>query len=158
MIKSRRDFLSNLISLGAYSLTIASGILYSPITHAKWLKKSFTLSQYDETIAYLFKGEKLIDNHNKIQISRLPRVAENGAVVPIKISSHFDKITKIYILVEKNPHPLSAEFFISPAVKAEVSARLKMAKTSNVIIIVEADGKFYRKVKKVKVSIGGCGG
>lgn len=158
MIESRRHFITRILSLGASGLALASGILYSPVSSAKWLKKSFTLNRYDKTIAHLFNDEKLIDNHNKIQISRLPRVAENGAVVPIKISSHFDKITKIFILIEKNPHPLSAEFFITPSVEAVVSARLKMAKTSNVIVIVEADGKFYRKVKKVKVSIGGCGG
>ncbi len=158
MIESRRHFITRMLSLGASGLALASGILYSPFASAKWLKISFTLNHYDETIAHLFNGEKLIDNHNKIQISRLPRVAENGAVVPIKISSQFDKITKIYILVENNPHPLSAEFFITSAVEAVVSARLKMAKTSNVIVIVEADDKFYRKVKKVKVSIGGCGG
>jgi len=158
MIKNRRQFISHILSLGAYSLTLASGILYSPVTTAKWLKKGFTLNQYDETIAYLFSDKKLIDNHNKIHISRLPRVAENGAVVPIKINSQFDKITKIYILVKNNPHPLSAEFFLTPAVEAVVSARLKMAKTSEVIVIVEADGKLYRKTKKVKVSINGCGG
>jgi sulfur-oxidizing protein SoxY len=158
MIESRRHFITKLITLSAYGLTLTSGILHSPVVAAEWLKQRFSLSHYDETISHIFKGEKLIDNHNKIKITRLPYVAENGAVVPIKISSHFDKITKIYILVEKNPYPLSAEFFISPAVEAEVSARLKMAKTSYVIVIVEADGKFYRKIKKVKVAIGGCGG
>jgi len=158
MIKSRRQFITKTLALGAYGITITTGILHSPIVAAKWLKQRFILSDYDETIAHLFNGETLIDNHNKIKISRLPRVAENGAVVPIKISSHFEKITKIYILVKNNPHPLSAEFEISPAIEAEVSARLKMAKTSEVVVIVEADGKFYRRFKKVKVSIGGCGG
>lgn len=158
MINSRRRFISNVLSVSGYGLAIASGVLYSPISCAAWIKKSFALTQYEETLAELFKGEELIDNHNKIKITKLPYIAENGAAVPIKISSHFDKITKIYILVEKNPHPLSAEFFISPAVEAVVSARLKMAKTSKVIVIVEADGKFYRRARKVKVSIGGCGG
>ncbi len=158
MIKSRRQFITKIITLTSYGLTLASGILYTPILAAQGLQKKFTLSNFDETIALLFNGEKLIDNHNKIKITRLPNVAENGAVVPIKISSHFEKITKIYILVKENPHPLSVEFFISPAVEAEVSARLKMAKTSDVIVIVEADSKFYRKFKKVKVSVGGCGG
>jgi len=158
MIKSRRDFLNKLLSFGTYSLAVSTGFFHSPIAGAQWLKARFSLSNYDETISHLFNGEKLIDNHNKIKISRLPYIAENGAAVPIKIQSHFKNITKIYILVEKNPHPLSAEFFISPAVEAEVSARLKMAKTSKVIVIVEADGKFYRRARKVKVAIGGCGG
>ncbi len=158
MIKSRRKFLTQLLSLGAYSLSLASGFAHASLDKVQWLKRRFELSNFDETIAHLFNGAKLIDNHNKITLQRLPRVAENGAVVPIKVISRFEKITKIYILVEKNPHPLSAEFNLSPAVVAEVSARLKMAQTSNVIVIVEADGKFYRKIKKVKVAIGGCGG
>ncbi len=156
MLKSRRNFIAKALSLGAYSLTIASGLLHSSLAHAQRLK--FSLNNYHETIGYLFQGAELIDNHYKIQIYRLPKVAENGANVPIKVVSNFKDITKIYILVQNNPHPLSAEFTLSPAVAAQVSARLKMAKTSNVIVIVEADGKFYRKVKNVKVAKGGCGG
>ncbi len=156
MLKGRRKFITKLLALGAYSLTFAGGLLRSSSVHAQWLK--FTLNNFHETIGFLFNGAELIDNHYKIQIERLPKVAENGANVPIKVISTFKNITKIYILVEKNPHPLSAEFNLSPSMVSQVSARLKMAKTSNVIVIVEADGKLYRKVKKVKVMKGGCGG
>ena len=156
MLKSRRIFIAKMLSIGAYGITFASGLLHSSLVHAQWLR--FSLNNYHETIGYLFKGAELIDNHYKIQLYRLPHVAENGANVPIKIVSTFKNITKIYILVENNPRPLSAEFNISPAVAAQVSARLKMAKTSNVVVIVEADGKLYRKIKKVKVAKGGCGG
>ena len=158
MLKSRRKFISKILSMGAYSLSIASGVLHSPLANALKLKPIFALNDYDKTIKQLFNGAKLIDNHHKIQLYRLPKVAENGAIVPIKVISTFKKITKMYILVEENPHPLSIEFSISPSVKAHVSARLKMAKTSNVVVIVEADGKFYRKTKKVNVVKGGCGG
>jgi sulfur-oxidizing protein SoxY len=33
-----------------------------------------------------------------------------------------------------------------------------MAMTSNVIAIVESDGKLYSATKEVKVTVGGCGG
>ena len=39
-----------------------------------------------------------------------------------------------------------------------IANRLKMAKTSNVVAIVEADGKLYSATKEVKVTVGGCGG
>jgi len=39
-----------------------------------------------------------------------------------------------------------------------VANRFKMAKTSNVIVIVEAGGKLYSATKEVKVTVGGCGG
>ena len=158
MLKSRRKFITHLLSLGGYSLTFASGILHSSLANAQWLQQRFSLSNYDETILHLFNGAELINNHNKIKFHRLPYIAENGTSVPIKITSTLKNVTKIYILVEKNPHPLSAEFFLSPAMEPQVSARLKMAQTSKVVTIIEADGKFYRKVKKVKVAIGGCGG
>jgi len=33
-----------------------------------------------------------------------------------------------------------------------------MGATSNLIVLVEADGKLYRTSQEVKVTIGGCGG
>ena len=39
-----------------------------------------------------------------------------------------------------------------------VANRIKMAKTTNVIAIVEAGGKLYSATKEVKVTVGGCGG
>ena len=39
-----------------------------------------------------------------------------------------------------------------------VANRIKMATTSNVIVIVEAGGKLYSATKEVKVTVGGCGG
>ena len=39
-----------------------------------------------------------------------------------------------------------------------VANRIKMAKTSNVIVVVEAGGKLYSATKEVKVTVGGCGG
>jgi sulfur-oxidizing protein SoxY len=34
---------------------------------------------------------------------------------------------------------------------------VKMGQTSNVYAVVKADGKYYRAVKEIKVTIGGCG-
>ena len=39
-----------------------------------------------------------------------------------------------------------------------VANRLKMARTSNVIVLAEAGGKLYSATKEVKVTVGGCGG
>jgi len=39
-----------------------------------------------------------------------------------------------------------------------VANRLKMAKTTKLVAIVEADGKLYSATKEVKVTVGGCGG
>jgi sulfur-oxidizing protein SoxY len=39
-----------------------------------------------------------------------------------------------------------------------VSNRLKVAKTSTVVALVESGGKVYSASKEIKVTVGGCGG
>ena len=87
-----------------------------------------------------------------------PEIAENGAVVPISVSSTLDNVTSISILVAENPNALAASYRIPEGTLPSVANRLKMAKTTNVIAIVEAGGKLYSATKEVKVTVGGCGG
>ncbi len=87
-----------------------------------------------------------------------PDIAENGAVVPIGASSKLPNTTEIFLIVEKNPMPLSAGFTIPPGTAPEVQTRLKMGQSSNVIAVVKADGKLYSATKETKVTLGGCGG
>ncbi len=87
-----------------------------------------------------------------------PEIAENGAVVPISVSSTLADVTSIAILVAENPNALAASYQIPAGTLPSVASRLKMAKTTNVIAIVEAGGKLYSTSKEVKVTVGGCGG
>jgi sulfur-oxidizing protein SoxY len=87
-----------------------------------------------------------------------PEIAENGAVVPISVSSTLPDVTSISILVAENPNALAASYQIPAGTLPSVANRLKMAKTTNVIAIVEAGGKLYSTSKEVKVTVGGCGG
>jgi sulfur-oxidizing protein SoxY len=87
-----------------------------------------------------------------------PEIAENGAVVPIAVKSSLPKVTAIAILIPHNPFTLTAAYKIPEGTEAMVANRLKMAKTSKVIAVVESDGKLYTASKTVKVTVGGCGG
>jgi sulfur-oxidizing protein SoxY len=87
-----------------------------------------------------------------------PEIAENGAVVPISVSTGLTEVTSISILIAENPNALAASYRIPAGTMPSVANRLKMAKTSNVIAIVEAGGKLYSATKEVKVTVGGCGG
>jgi len=40
----------------------------------------------------------------------------------------------------------------------DVSMRVKMGQSSDVIAIVKSDGKFFMAKKEIKVTLGGCGG
>lgn len=153
---NRRQFIKKSISLTAYTAAMATGLLNPQLSYANWLAEDFATNTLDETIKRLF-ADQAISETKKIKI-KLPRIAENGAVVPIKVTSTLDNVDTISILVEKNPVPLAAIFNLSPAVDAFVSARIKMAETCDVIAIARAEGQLYSCRKKVKVTIGGCGG
>jgi len=87
-----------------------------------------------------------------------PEIAENGAVVPITATTTLSDVTSISFLVSENPIALVASYKIPGGTLPSVANRIKMAKTSNVIVIVEAGGKLYSATKEVKVTVGGCGG
>jgi len=87
-----------------------------------------------------------------------PEIAENGAVVPISVSTTLPGVTTISILVPENPFTLAASFKFAEGTLPSIGCRLKMAKTSNVVAIVESEGKLYAASKEVKVTLGGCGG
>ena len=87
-----------------------------------------------------------------------PDIAENGAVVPVAVTSKLAKTLEIYILVEKNPQPLTATFTIPEGTEPFVSTRVKMGQSTNVYAVVKADGKLYSAAKETKVTLGGCGG
>src|ERR1700744_2555633 len=78
-----------------------------------------------------------------------PEIAENGAVVPISVSTTLTEVTSIAFLTSENPNALAAVYRIPPGTLPSVANRLKMAKTSNVIVIVEAGGKLYSALKEV---------
>ena len=79
-------------------------------------------------------------------------------MVPISVSSTLADVTSISILVVENPNALAASYKIPAGTVPSVANRLKMARTSNVIAVVEAGGKVYSATKEVKVTVGGCGG
>jgi len=114
----------------------------------------FQLKTMDETVKAL--GGKLEESKD-IELTS-PDIAENGAVVPIAVTSRIPKTEEIYILVEKNPSPLTATFTLMEGTEPFISTRTKMGQTSNVYAIVKADGKLYSAVKETRVTLGGCGG
>jgi sulfur-oxidizing protein SoxY len=87
-----------------------------------------------------------------------PEIAENGGVVPIAVATTLTGVTSIAFLASENPNALAAFYVMPEGTVPAVANRLKMAKTCNVIAIVEAGGKLYSATKEVKVTVGGCGG
>jgi sulfur-oxidizing protein SoxY len=122
---------------------------------AGWPAEAFKLKSQADTLKALYG--KTAEASDKVKLDA-PEIAENGAVVPISISTTLPKVTSISVMVAENPNALAASYKIPEGTLPAVSNRLKMAKTSMVIAVVESDGKLYSASKEVKVTVGGCGG
>ena len=121
----------------------------------KYPEDAFKQKNSDDAIKSLYG--KTAEPSDKVKLDA-PEIAENGAVVPISVSSTLADVTSISILVVENPNALAASYKIPAGTIPSVANRLKMARTSNVIAVVEAGGKLYSATKEVKVTVGGCGG
>jgi sulfur-oxidizing protein SoxY len=134
----------------------ATGSLAFADTDAKdWPANAFKQKSEAETLKDLYG--KTAEASDKITLDA-PEIAENGAVVPVSVASTLPNVTAISILVLDNPNTLAAAYKIPEGTEPAVSNRLKMAKTSKLVAVVESGGKLYSMSKEVKVTVGGCGG
>ena len=145
---------------GATLLTLlaAAGWLHPADAHAAdaWNQAAFDTHSFDETMKAL-GGTTPVPSAG-ITFFQTPDIAENGAVVPIGVTSTIPRTESIAILIEKNPSMLTAVFDIPAGTEPSISTRVKMAQTSNVFALVKAGGKYFVASKEIKVTLGGCGG
>jgi len=151
MEATRRTALRLLAGLGLYGISMPAFADNVP----GWPVDAFKAKTADEALVALY-GKKF-EMSDKVSIDG-PDIAENGGVVPISVDTKLPNVTSISILVAENPNALSSSYKLSDATNPTVSCRLKMAKTTKVIAVVESDGKLYAASRDVKVTLGGCGG
>jgi sulfur-oxidizing protein SoxY len=87
---------------------------------------------------------------------QMPEVVEDGAVVPVRVSSRLEGVEEIYVLVPSNPYPAAVRFEIPDGTEPSVSIRLKLAQTGAVYAVVRAKGRLYSRVAETRVTVGGC--
>jgi sulfur-oxidizing protein SoxY len=144
----------SLVKYSAVFGLMASTGLISTAQAQEWNKAAFEGKSLDDVFKILGAGSP--DKSSAVTLNA-PDIAENGAVVPVGITSSA-KAEQMAILVEKNPSALAAQFFIPAGTEPFVTTRIKMGQTSNIYGLVKADGKWLLTVKEVKVTLGGCGG
>lgn len=152
----RRTFLQGTIASSMVGAAVSAGLLTPRMVLAAWPETAFTAKSVDDALNSLV-GSVNHSPSGDIKI-KAPDIAENGAVVPITVSTSLAKVESISVLVEKNPSPLAADFKLAANAEGFVSTRVKMGKTSDLIAIVKSGGKLFSAKKTVKVTIGGCGG
>jgi len=152
---TRRSVLKGVWAVGALASAVAAGLLSPPRALAAWNKNAFEAKSAIDAMRAL--GVANAEDTKAIEI-RAPEIAENGAVVPIDITSNIPGTTAISVFIEKNPFPYAGTFDFSQGAMPYVHLRVKVGESSPVRVVVAAGGKFYTTAKEVKVTIGGCGG
>ncbi|GMO12715.1 thiosulfate oxidation carrier protein SoxY [Bradyrhizobium sp. TM233] len=121
----------------------------------KYPEEAFKQKNEADAIKALYG--KTAEPSDKVKLDA-PEIAENGGVVPVSVTTTLEKVSSISFFVTENPYALAASYKIADGTIPGVANRLKMAKTTKLVAIVEADGKLYSATKEVKVTVGGCGG
>ena len=153
---SRRKFLRSLALGSAYAAIFVVGSSRPlQLLAAEWNKAAFDATVLADALKSI--GATGAADSDQIQL-KAPEIAENGAIVPVEITSRIPGTQTIYVIADKNPQPLVAIFDIAPGLEPFISTRIKMGESSKVRVLVKADGKFYVATQEVKVTIGGCGG
>jgi sulfur-oxidizing protein SoxY len=151
MKNSRRVALK---TTGAFATLVSLGLITQSQAQAAVDRAGFEV----KTLAEALKAVGGTPANSDQGVVVAPDIAVKGAVVPGGATSTLPNTTEIYLIVEKNPMPLSAGFIIPAGTAADVQTRLKMGQSSNVMAVVKADGKLYSATKETKVTLGGCGG
>ena len=150
----RRSFLKDCAAIGAASVACSTGLLTASIASTTE-SDPFQATSVDAVLAAVgVENPKLSD---QIKITA-PKVAEDGASVPIGIISMIRGTTEIITIVAENPKPLAARNRFGKGAIPSVKSRLKMGETTEVIALVKSEDGYYMAKTKVKVTVGGCGG
>jgi len=156
MNTKRRTFLKSSAAASAVGIAVTAGLITPRSVFAAWPSAAFEATDVNAAIKSTF-GDGAITESSDIKV-KAPDIAENGAVVPITVTSNIPGTSSISVLVSKNNTPLAASFQLADNTEGFVSTRIKMSQTSDVVVVVKAGGKLYSAKKEVKVTIGGCGG
>ena len=117
-------------------------------------QQAFLQKSEQDALAKLYN--KVPEESGKITLDA-PEIAENGAVVPVNVSTELPNVTSVALLALDNPYTLACMYKLPAGTMPDISSRLKLAKTTKVVAIIESDGKLYSTAKLVKVTLGGCG-
>ena len=162
---NRRNFLKKtLLTTAAIAtsvgITITPKNLHADLGVARnapgWPKAAFDKKDLSGALETIYGGTSRVES-TKVEL-KAPKIAENGAIVPINVKANLKNVESIMIFVEENPQPLSSGYKLTSLSEPKIGTRLKMGKTTKVMAAVKSDGKIYTASQEVQVTIGGCGG
>jgi sulfur-oxidizing protein SoxY len=126
--------------------------LFKPIAAwASWNSAAFEATSMAEALREL--GVVTAKHTSLIRID-VPEVVEHGALVPVEIMSDLDGTKALSLLINRNPAPFVARFQFMTGAVPFVRLNVRMAESSWLHVIAEADGKHYVATRQVTINPG----
>ena len=148
----RRIILKGLIAAAAGSIVAALGLLKPrSATAAEWPRDAYGATTVAEALRNLYGTSETVES-SAVKI-RAPARMVSGAVVPISISTDLRDVRAISIMIEKNAPPLAAHLNVGGGI-AFFAVNVKMASTSDVHAVVNANGTLYVAKQTIEVAAG----
>lgn len=151
----RRLFLKASLATGVVGMAAGAGLLTPRTVLAEWNTAAFGAENVADALKAGMGSDALTDSA-EIKLD-IPKNPENGAVVPVAVTTTLTAVESIALLVDKNVKPLCGIFYPGKRMKPAISIRVKVGESANIMAVLKSGGKLYSAKQAVKVTIGGCG-
>jgi sulfur-oxidizing protein SoxY len=115
--------------------------------------RAFAASSFPEALSAL-GGVPVASTQITLELAD---IVDDGAVVPITVTSRLPGTREILIVVDVNPQPLAVRFSIPEGTEPYVAARIRMAQSGTVYAAVRTDDGLFATSRSAQVTVGGCG-
>jgi len=143
-----------LLAASAWTAASAAGAAHlASVAPIPDMELAFAARTFSEAIAAL-GGMPPVSTQISLE---LPQIAENGALVPITVSSQLRATRDILILVDVNPQPVAACFSFPDGTEAFAATRIRLAHSGTVYVAVRTEEGLFATSRAIQVTVGGCG-
>ncbi len=115
--------------------------------------KAFLAKEIPDALREAY-GTADIGDSDRIEIDA-PHIAADANMVPVRIKSGFDNTESIALVVSGNPSPFTAYFRLYEA-QNFVTTRVRVADTTELLVVVKADGGLHTSRRAVRVGRNEC--
>jgi sulfur-oxidizing protein SoxY len=144
----RRTLLKASLQLGL------AGVILPQVAISAYPTKAFLAKEVPEVLREAF-GSADISESKQIEIE-VPQIANDANMVPVRVSSSLENTESIALVVAANESPFTAYFKLYEA-PAFVSTRIRISATSNLLVVVKADGVLHTNQRPIRIGGNSCG-
>jgi len=144
----RRTLLKASLQLGL------AGMILPQAAISAYPTRAFLAKEIPDVMRTAF-GTADIGPSDQIEIEA-PHIASDANMVPVRIKSGLENTESIALVVAGNKSPFTAYFKLYES-QSFVSTRIRMSDTSDLLVVVKADGVLYANSRPIRVGRNSCG-